>query len=93
MKISLPRRHALLVEDCAFSHKIDYITICSIVIWMAFNILNLKGHPNCTTGSRGYGNFAERVGFAYWWSFSGRGSAVNGLPRLVFVPIMLFKIL
>ena len=27
MKISLQRRHALMVTDGAFSHKIDYVTI------------------------------------------------------------------
>ena len=30
-----------MVEDGAFSHKIDYVTI-----------LNLEGHPNRITGSR-----------------------------------------
>ena len=34
-----------MVEDGAFSHKIDYVTI----FW---EILNLEGHPNCTTGSK-----------------------------------------
>ena len=38
MKISLRRCLALLVEDGAFSHKIDYVTIF-------MEILNLKGHP------------------------------------------------
>ena len=45
MKISLRRRHALMVEDGAFSHKIDYVTI-------VLEILNLEGHPNRITGSR-----------------------------------------
>ena len=45
MKISLWRRHALTVTDCAFSHKIDYVTIFK-------EILNPKGHPNCITGSK-----------------------------------------
>ena len=45
MKISLGRRHALMVEDDAFSHKIDYNAIF-------LEILNLEGHPNRTTGSR-----------------------------------------
>ena len=30
----------------------------------------------------GYGNFAEWVDFACWWSFSGGGSAINGATRL-----------
>ena len=38
MLISLERRHALMVEDGAFGHKIDYDTIFD-------EILNLKGHP------------------------------------------------
>ena len=38
-------RHALMVEDGAFNHKIDYGTI-------ELDILNLKGHLNCITGSR-----------------------------------------
>ena len=32
-----------MVEDDAFSHKIDYVTIF-------MEILNLKGHPNRITG-------------------------------------------
>ena len=27
---------------------------------------------------KSYANFAKRVDFAYWWSFSGGGSAING---------------
>ena len=34
-----------MVEDGAFSHKIDYITIF-------YETLNLEGHPNRITGSR-----------------------------------------
>ena len=45
MKISLWRPHALMVEDGAFSHKIDYVT-------MLLEIRNLEGHPNRFTGSR-----------------------------------------
>ena len=44
VKISLRRCHAPMVEDGAFSHKIDYVTIC-------YEILNPEGHPNWTTGS------------------------------------------
>ena len=33
-----------MVEDGAFSHKIDYVTIF-------LEILNLKGHPNLITGN------------------------------------------
>ena len=45
MKISLWCRQALIVEDGAFSHKIDYVTIFQ-------EILNLKGHSNRITGSK-----------------------------------------
>ena len=34
-----------MVEDGAFFHKIDHVTILK-------EILNLKGHPNCITGSK-----------------------------------------
>ena len=27
---------------------------------------------------KSYGHFTEGVDFAYWWSFSGGGSAING---------------
>ena len=27
---------------------------------------------------KSYGDFAEGVNFAYWWSFSGGDSAING---------------
>ena len=43
MEISLQRRHALMVGDGAFSHKIDYVAI----VW---EILNLEGHLNRITG-------------------------------------------
>ena len=64
VKISLRRRHALMVEDGAFSHKIDYVTIFK-------EILNLEG----LYWFKSYGDFAEWVNFAYWWSFSSKGSA------------------
>ena len=60
-----------MVEDGAFSHEIDYVTI-------VLGILNLEGHPNCKTGSRDTVIFAELVDFAYCWSFSGGESAING---------------
>ena len=43
VKTSLRRRHDLMVEDGAFSHKIDYVTIVK-------EILNLEGHSNRITG-------------------------------------------
>ena len=41
-----------MVEDGAFSQKIDYVTIFK-------GIVNLKEYPNCMTG-----NFADWVDFA-----------------------------
>ena len=54
-----------MVEDGAYSRRIDYVTIF-------FKILNVKGHQNCIT------KFGELVDFAYLWSFRGGGSAING---------------
>ena len=45
MKISLRRRHAQMVGDGALSHKIDYFQ-------EFLKTLNLKGHQNCTSGSK-----------------------------------------
>ena len=53
VKISLRHRYALMVADGAFSHKIDYVTNAS------------KSHY----WFKNYGDFAERVDFAYLWSF------------------------
>ena len=53
-----------MVEDNAFGHKIDYVTIVK-------DILNLEGHY----WFKSYGDFAEWVDFAYRWSFIGKGSA------------------
>ena len=47
MKISLLRRLALMVEDGAFSHKIDYVTFKKKLN------LKLKGHPNRVTRNLG----------------------------------------
>ena len=54
-----------MVEDGAFSHKIDYVAI-----FRRFRI---------SKGSTGLRNMviAEGVNFAYWWIFSGGGSARN----------------
>ena len=60
-----------MVEDDVFSDKIDYVTSFQ-------EILNLEGHQNRITGLRVTATFAEGVNFAYWWSFSVGGSAING---------------
>ena len=54
MKISLLRRHALMVEDGAFSHKIDNVSIFQ-------EILNPEAHHNRIAGSQ----VAEWVDVAY----------------------------
>ena len=77
MKIFLRRRHALMVEYGALCHKIDYVTIF-------YDILNLKGHPNCITGSR-----ITAILLNGWNLPIGGASALEGLrstalPRLVY---------
>ena len=67
MKKSLRRRHAQNVGNGAFSHKIDKVTFF-------LNILNLKGHPNCITGSR-----VTAILVNEWILIFGEASAVEGL--------------
>ena len=56
-----------MVEDGAFSYKIDYVIFFQ-------EILNPEGHPNCITVSK------VTVIFLNWWILPGGGaSAVNGL--------------
>ena len=45
-----------MVEDRAFSHKIDYVAIFK-------EILNLEGHPSCITGSKVMAFFPRIGGF------------------------------
>ena len=56
-----------MVEDGAFSHKIDCITII-------LEILNLEGHQNNTTGSR-----VAAILLNGWILPIGGASAVEGL--------------
>ena len=64
----------------AYSHKIDYITICK-------KILNLEGHQNHSTGSRVMAILLEKSDFfpigqsgeASWW----RDGYHRGLPHIV----------
>ena len=71
VEIYLRRRHALMVEDGIFSHKIDYF---------AFFLGDSKSRRAYKSHYwfKSYGDFAEWLDFAYWWSFSGGGSAING---------------
>ena len=71
MKISLPRRHTLIVKDGAFSHKITMLQFLGdSKSWKASKMHYLF---------KSYGNFAELVDFAYWRSFTGGGSATEFL--------------
>ena len=63
-----------MVEDLAFIHKIDYITILQ-------EILNLKGHPNRISD----GDFAEWVDLANLWSFSFSFSGLQPTQQACFI--------
>ena len=67
MKISLRHRHALIVEDGAFSHKINNVTIF-------LEILNPEGHQNCITGLK-----VAPILLNGWVLFIGGALAVKGL--------------
>ena len=56
-----------MVEDGAFSHKMDYVTIFE-------EILNIKGHPNHITGSQ-----VTKILLNGWILPIGGASAVKGL--------------
>ena len=56
-----------MVEDGAFNHKIDYVTI-------VLEILNLEGHLNCITRSR-----VMAILLNVWIFPIGGASAVEGL--------------
>ena len=63
-----------MVEDGDFSLKIDYVTI----FW---EIINLEGHPNCTTSSKVLlKGFILPIGE----TSAVEGLRSTGLPRLVF---------
>ena len=75
-----PYRHALMVEVGAFSHKIDFVTIFK-------DILNLEGHPNRITGSKVTTILLNWMDFAFWWSFSGEGSASAACAAGLFLKV------
>ena len=56
-----------MVEDGAFSQKVDYFTI-------VLNILNLEGHPNRITGSK-----VTAILLNGWTLPIGGASAAKGL--------------
>ena len=44
-----------------------------------------RGHQNRITGYKIYGNFEERVDFAYWWSFIGKGLCLQPAQEGYFI--------
>ena len=60
-----------MVEDSAFSLKIDNVTL---FLGSYKSQKESKSHY----WFKSYGTFAEWVDFANWWSFSGGGSAISG---------------
>ena len=67
-----------MVEDGAFSHKIDYITI-------SFEILNLEGHPNLISGSRGIVILPNCLILPIGAALAVDGLRSTGLPRLAYL--------
>ena len=77
MKLSLRRRHALMVEDGAFSHKIDNVAIVGDFKSRRASKLHYW-----------FKSYGKWVDLAYWWSFIGGGSAINGAtPSSLFISI------
>ena len=74
MKISLRRRHALIVEDGAFGNKIDYVAIF-------LKIQNLE-HYNRITGSRVMALLLNGLILPIGGASAVEGLYQRGLPRL-----------
>ena len=53
MEISLQRRHALLVKDCAFSHKIEYAQFFGNLPTMPVNAIDSAGTSRDKQGQAG----------------------------------------
>ena len=79
MKISLWRRNALVAADAAFSHKIYYVTIFS-----GDSKFQRASKLHCWFKS--YGDLAEWVDFAHWWSFIGKGLRLQPAQQSCFLP-------
>ena len=71
VKISLQRRHAPMVEDGAFSHKIDFFFTIFMEDSKSERVSKLHHW------FMSYGDFAEWIDLAYWWSFNGGWSVIN----------------
>ena len=77
VRIALRRRHAQTVEKGASSHKTKYIEFFfrDYKSWRASKSLYWF---------KSYGDFAEWVDFAYWWSGIGKGLPCSLHSRLLF---------
>ena len=78
MKISLRRRHALVVADGASSHKIDY----------CYNFLENFKYQRASKlhhWFKSYGDFAKWVDFAHWWSFIGKSEHLQPAQQACFL--------
>ena len=64
-----------MLEDGAFSHKKDYVTIFLV-------ILNLEGHPNRITGSSVKVIFLNRLILPIGGASAVKGLRSTGFPRL-----------
>ena len=71
---ALRRRHTQTVGDSTLSYKTDNIIVIK-------NFLNSEGHQNPISGSK----VTEGVDFAYWWSFSRGGCALQPAQRVFFL--------
>ena len=72
----LRRRHAQTVRDSSSSYKNSHSDQVLSKSWRAS-----KSHQ----WFKSYSHFTEGVDFAYWWSFSGGGSAINGATPSSFI--------
>ena len=77
-KISLWRRHAIMVEDGALSHTMDYVKYF-------LKIPNLKGHSNHITGSRVMATFLNGLILSIGGASTMEGLRLTELPRLVYM--------
>ena len=80
MKISLQHIHALIFENGAFSHKIGYVTTQDS---------KYRRAANSHYWFKSYGDFAEWLDFAYWWSCIGKGLRLQAVQKACFGNIQL----
>ena len=73
-----------MVRESSSSYKIDDVIVIE-------NFLNPEGHPNLISGSKVTAIITEGLDFAYWWSFSGRGSALQPVQQACFKRLQIHK--